>query len=246
LLTKPFGRDANDTTPHATPAVMPNRQGLTGPDNAGGATTTDALQSFPSSVSTKGANPHHQFFYLPKKLWSPRYESDFYSVTVSGHQVFDSPPSEAAAASSDPAPSIANPLLDMMSAGHHPAVYYQVTAHRSRTTTVVWRRYSHFAWLKRQWKKSPPALVVDAHRSPMGHEQQQQQQQQQHPQSALIATPDASFPSPCPFFWWVLPEPHREAFLKQRQDDLAAYLDEMLGSPGYPSHPATVAFLELQ
>jgi PX domain len=226
---------------------MPDRQGLTGPDDAGGATTTDStLQSFSSSsMSTRTANPHHQFFYLPKKLWSPRYESDFYSVTVTGHQVFDSPPPEAAAsAAAISSSSVANPLHDVMSAGHHhhPAVYYQVTVHRARTTTAVWRRYSHFAWLKRQWKNRPPAMAADAHLSPMGHGQQQQQTQ-----AALIATtPDASFPSPCPFFWWLLPDPHRGSFLEQRQGDLAAYLDEMLGSPGYPSHPATVAFLELQ
>lgn len=210
---------------------MSNRPGLTGAPDDAGAPTTDAL------APAAAHHPHPQYFYLPKKLWSPRYELDFYSVTITGHRVFESPPPSTTASSSDPAfasSSAVNPMFDITGSGsrHHPAVYYEVTVHRARKTSVVWRRYSHFVWLKRQWAKSPPSsLAIDAH-----HE---------HPQSA-IAAPAPTFPSPCPFFWWLLPHEHREAFLQQRQHELTEYLDQMLGSPGYPSHPATVAFLELR
>jgi PX domain len=220
-------------------AIMSNRQGLTAgrDDAASSATAEDALAE--TSMSAAGAHAvHHpaQFFYLPKKLWSPRYESDFYSVTITGHQVFEAPPPSEAASSSDPASSssTANPPFDISSGAsrHHPALYYQVTVHRARKASVVWRRYSQFVWLKRQWTKSPPSVSVD-------------DANPEH-QSASPSFLSSPFPSPCPFFWWLLPEPHREAFLKQRQDELAEYLDRTLGSPGYPSHPATIAFLELR
>jgi PX domain len=213
-------------------AIMSNRQGLFAhDDDAGAATAEDALA--PASMSTTAHAVHPdpaQFFYLPKKLWSPRYESDFYSVTVIGHQVFEAPPSprEAASSSSDPPFDSGGAA----SRHHHPAVYYQVTVHRARKASVVWRRYSQFVWLKRQWTKSPPSVPVDAN--------------PEHQSAMLTPGPASSFPSPCPFFWWLLPEPQREAFLKQRQDELAEFLDRMLGSPGYPSHPATIAFLELR
>jgi hypothetical protein len=98
-----------------------------------------------------------------------------------------------------------------------PAYYYILGVYREHEKKTIARRYSHFRWLYEQIRLFPP---MDA----------------QDPQAAPIHMP----PGSCPFQW------QNEAFAKNRQEELAEFLDDVLQRPGYASHPAVLAFLELE
>lgn len=100
--------------------------------------------------------------------------------------------------------------------GHHPAFYYKVVVYRSNQTKVLWRRFSQFVWLYRQVKAKLPPPLPDA-----------------PPAQALRLPPGTCWPF------------QSEGLAQERVELLSAFLDDLLGRPGYASHPAVVTFLEL-
>lgn len=105
---------------------------------------------------------------------------------------------------------------------HHPAFYYKVILNRSQTTKEMWRRFSQFQWLYRQVNASPPVLA-DANAA------------EHQAQAEPLKLP----PGTC---WWPVQSPQLAA---KRVELLGEFLDNLLSRPGYASHPAVVAFLEL-
>jgi hypothetical protein len=186
-------------------------------------------------------------FFLPKKLWSPRYEPSFYSVTIEACRTVDGADADResglAALLAAPAPLRGNAGL--------PAVYYQVTVHRERGKKVVWRRYSHFSWLYREWAAHPlpPRQEPGVARSDSdgGGRAPRRAAREEPP-----LPPPPPLPSgPCSLLWWALPKRTRDSLAEKRRSDLEAWLQDALtlASPAghtYASHPATVAFLELR
>lgn len=149
--------------------------------------------------------------YLPKKMWSPRYEDSFYTVRVDGFYRYESSPAEAM------------PSSDKRIGGHshHPAYYYKVILNRSHATQQVWRRFSQFRWLLQQVKASPPVLRdVNAAEYHQGQEP--------------ITLP----PGTC----WPF---QTDELAEKRVGLLGEFLDNLLSRPGYATHPAVLAFLEL-
>jgi hypothetical protein len=217
------------------------------PPQAGRSVIVDEAVTAPEAASTPFTSSQASpLFFLPKKLWSPRYESSFYSVTieacgtVTGTEADDGL-DRAAALLAPPAPVRGNTRL--------PAVYYQVTVHREHSKKVVWRRYSHFVWLYGEWvadplPRDPPdpsALRNDSNgRTPC-----------RSVQGGVSLPPPPSLPSgSCSLFWWALPKHMKASFAEQRRADLDMWLQDALcladpAGHSYASHPATIAFLEL-
>jgi PX domain len=97
-----------------------------------------------------------------------------------------------------------------------PAYYYIVVVYREHTKRPLFRRYSHFKWLLEQLSAHPPAEV-------------------QPPDPKRIHLP----PGTCPFQW------QNDTFAQNRMEELEEFLSDVLARPGYASHPAVAAFLEL-
>ena len=74
------------------------------------------------------------WMYLPKDVWSPRYDTNFYSVKVEGF---------GRKQSLVPGPNVGGN-------SNLPACYYKINVYRGHETKTVWRRYSQFKWLHQQ------------------------------------------------------------------------------------------------
>lgn len=97
-----------------------------------------------------------------------------------------------------------------------PAYYYCVVVYCEHNKRILLRRYSHFKWLFEAIQENPPT-------------------EPQLPGAAMIKLP----PGTCPF------QRQDEDFAKIRMEELSDFLQELLARPGYASHAAVVAFLEL-
>jgi hypothetical protein len=82
-----------------------------------------------------------KLMYLPKDVWSPRYDSTFFSITLAGKQLLNEPPERH---------------QDLGGKTSSPAYYYDVVVFRERAQKMVHRRYSEFKWLYDQVSKYPP------------------------------------------------------------------------------------------
>jgi hypothetical protein len=79
--------------------------------------------------------------YLPKDVWSPRYDSTFFSIKLAGKELLTEPPEGH---------------QDLGGKTSFPAYYYDVVVFQERTQKSVHRRYSEFKWLYDQVSKHPP------------------------------------------------------------------------------------------
>jgi hypothetical protein len=79
--------------------------------------------------------------YLAKEHWSPRYDSTFFTMQVTGKELLSSPP---------PAPD----AIDGKDS--HPSVYFQVHVFSEQKEHACLRRYSQFKWLHQTLISSPP------------------------------------------------------------------------------------------
>ena len=117
-----------------------------------------------------------------------------------------------------PADDTATTTLSVGGHAHHPAFYYKVVLQRGSTRREMWRRFSQFAWLYHNVKASPPPPVDGA-----------------PPEAEPLRLP----PKTC----WPF---QSQELAAQRVQLLSSFLDDLLGRPGYASHPAVLAFLEIQ
>ena len=102
------------------------------------------------------------------------------------------------------------------------AYYYRVTVYREREKTSFLRRYSQFHWLYDQISAKPPTITNE---------------QRENSPGTPIRMPAKS----CPFI-----QRQDENFARNRQELLSQFLEDILGRPGYASHEAVCAFLELK
>jgi hypothetical protein len=80
--------------------------------------------------------------YLPKDVWSRRYDSTFYTFKFEGKQLLSEPP--------EGHKNIGGGETNKN------AWYYDVVVFREHAKTTVQRRYSEFKWLYDQVLKNPP------------------------------------------------------------------------------------------
>ena len=106
----------------------------------------------------------------------------------------------------------------MYDAWHDIVFYYKVVVNRGQEQQELWRRFSQFQWLYRTVKASPPPPVDGA-----------------PPETEPLRLP----PGTC----WPF---QSEELAANRVQLLSSFLDDMLSRPGYASHPAVLAFLEIQ
>lgn len=82
--------------------------------------------------------------FLPESKWSPRYETQFYTIRMNSYTTLEKPPDHAAADT-----TFGN---DECSLCNHnktkfPAVYYKIEVLRGHTQHTILRRYSQFLYL---------------------------------------------------------------------------------------------------
>jgi hypothetical protein len=142
-----------------------------------------------------------KLMYLPKDVWSPRYDSTFFTIELAGKQLLSEPPEGH---------------QDLGGKANFPAYYYDVIVFREHTKKSLQRRYSDFKWLYDQVSKYPPT-------------------DEQAPNAEPIRMP----PGTCPF------QRQNDAFAQNRLEALFEFMGDLLGRPGYASHPAVVRFLDL-
>lgn len=142
--------------------------------------------------------------YLPSDYWSPRYDSTFFTVQLTGKQRLHELPSVPAT---------------LQGKERLPAWYYQVQVRREHQSRTLLRRYSHFATWLEQLSAQPPPMTEETATANVG--------------------PLRLPPGTCPWQW------QDEAFAQNRMEQLQAFVEDVLGRPGYASHPATLAFFEL-
>jgi hypothetical protein len=79
--------------------------------------------------------------YLPKDVWSPRYDSTFFTIKLVGKQLLSEPPEGH---------------QDLGGRVTFPAYFYEIVVFQEHTKKSLQRRYSEFKWLYDQVSKSPP------------------------------------------------------------------------------------------
>jgi hypothetical protein len=84
--------------------------------------------------------------YLPKDVWSPRYDSTFFTIKLEGKQLLSEPPE-------------GHP--DLGGKATFPAYYYNVVIFQEHNKKSLQRRYSEFKWLYDQVSKSPPPTTAE-------------------------------------------------------------------------------------
>jgi hypothetical protein len=80
--------------------------------------------------------------YLAREHWSPRYDSTFFTIQITGAEKLTRPPSIP---------------QGMSGKANHPAFYFQVEVFSEQKKHVCLRRYSHFKWLHEVLHTSPPS-----------------------------------------------------------------------------------------
>ena len=93
--------------------------------------------------------------FLPESKWSPRYESQFYTIRMNTYVTLHKPPSSLSAEEDDTFGS--NDDISCSFFRHckncnshntkFPAVYYKIDVLRGNTQHTCLRRYSHFVYL---------------------------------------------------------------------------------------------------
>jgi hypothetical protein len=102
-----------------------------------------------------------------------------------------------------------------------PAYYFTFSVYRAHEKKNIQRRYSQFRWLYQELISNPPITTTA--------------------QDHNIRSPESPIRLPsAPLFQW-----QDEKFAQRRLEQLAHFLEDMLGRPGYANHPAVLAFLEL-
>jgi len=163
--------------------------------------------------------------YLPKDLWSPRYDGNFFTVKVEGKQKITSE-SELPSANE----TSSNNAILIGGKTNLPAYYYQVIVYREHEKRTLLRRYSQFKWLYEQLVADPPPLPASM-----------SDEDQVAAVAAMAAKGRISMPpGTCSLF-----QRQDDAFAQNRVEQLDSFLQDVLGRPGYASHPACRAFLEL-
>lgn len=160
--------------------------------------------------------------YLPQDLWSPRYDTTFYTVQIEGferiHVVGDAkqkPP--------PPSPPFGNT--------HWPASVYTVVVYRGggAPRTVLRRRYSQFVWLSQRLATTtegirlPPPLVKGG--------------------DCCLFGPSSWHSGCC---GWPFHHDDQDAVAERRRHELADYLAAVLEQPALARHDAVQQFLELE
>lgn len=176
---------------------------------------------------------HHEqhLLYLPRAMWSPRYDQSFYTLQIQGckycQRKEDLPTSTTMMTNKTTTES----AIVVGGKTHFPAWYYHIVVYRAREKYSVWRRYSQFRWLYQELKNHPPSYHPPPHPPP---DQSSAGEYKEEIDGDLL------FPSSgCP---WM---PQTDHFAETRRDQLERFLDHVLSRRGYGHHPAVQQFLEL-
>lgn len=82
--------------------------------------------------------------FLPESKWSPRYETQFYTIRMNAYELLDKP-----APSSNDTNTFGNDECSLCNHNQkHPAVYYKIEVLRGNTQHTCLRRYSQFLYLR--------------------------------------------------------------------------------------------------
>ena len=88
----------------------------------------------------KSSSSSPELLFLSFESWSPRFDSNFYTIKMDYKESLSS------------APAIESPDA-IPGKHHHPAYYYKVDVFREKQQHSVLRRYSQFQWLYDQLQK---------------------------------------------------------------------------------------------
>jgi hypothetical protein len=96
--------------------------------------------------------------YLAADVWSPRYESRFFTVKLEGYErrLTRSDDDGHSTTTTGGTTADSRALLSVKGNSSFPAYYYQVVVCSGSMRRVVPRRYSHFKWLATQLLQSDP------------------------------------------------------------------------------------------
>lgn len=185
--------------------------------------------SLPENKRKNNDPLEHHLLYLPRAMWSPRYDQSFYTFQIESCKYWkrkeDMPTRSTATEASAVAVSVGGKT-------NFPAWYYQIVIYRAREQYSVWRRYSQFRWLYQELRNHPPAYHPPHPLSPDLSSSSGEYKEE--------IEGDLLFPSSgCP---WI---PQTDHFAQTRREQLEHFLDNALSRPGYGHHPAVQQFLEL-
>ena len=91
---------------------------------------------------TKGPASSQELLFLSFESWSPRFDSNFYTIKMEHKESLSSIPTTSERPEQVPGKH------------HHPAYYYIINVFRERQQHSVFRRYSQFQWLYDELQKS--------------------------------------------------------------------------------------------
>ena len=83
------------------------------------------------------ASQENELMYLSLESWSPRFDSNFYTIKMDQKEFLQSAPAEDSDSVDAPPPG----------KHQHPAYYYRIDVFRERHQHSVVRRFSQFRWL---------------------------------------------------------------------------------------------------
>mmetsp|Transcript_29639 Transcript_29639/g.86310 ORF Transcript_29639/g.86310 Transcript_29639/m.86310 type:complete len:209 (-) Transcript_29639:171-797(-) len=179
-------------------------------------------------------------FYLKPEDWSPRFDSTFYTVKLTAHEICagEQPPSSTSDKNRAAISSRAHRRRSIGGSSSYPAVYYCLQIKCGHRTQKVWRRYSQFRSLCHHAASSPPPPSSDP-----------REVEAERKKGSLWSTfpPRQVAGGPC----LVIPcitsrdDWKDEEFIEQRQEELGRFLSNLLSRRGYCSHPIVVDFLEM-
>jgi hypothetical protein len=162
--------------------------------------------------------------YLPDKDWSPRFGTEFFTFSLTSRSILEVPPD---------CDSNDHTNAQYQRQRHSSAaVYFHVLVKCAKSEKLCLRRFSQFRTLYDEVLRSPPAAAALAHQSKSASKN--------ITTSTYELIQNLHFPPKTCFFTHADDE-----FLDVRQEELGAFLDELLKIPNCSTHPAVQHFLEL-
>jgi PX domain len=200
---------------------------------------------------------NQDLMYLPRSLWSPRYESNFFTIQIKKKRKVmtivddnvvsndndnnnttgsnNSNNDDTTMVLNDDSILFSSQLLKVndtvIGKSTLPAYYYEIILYQQHSKRIIYRRYSQFQWLHNQLttnNNTSKERIQNIPNLPTGSESSSSQQQQQ-----------------CFFLSTITLFGQNDEFAQNRLIQLSNYLCDVLSLPGYANHPAMVTFLEL-
>lgn len=197
---------------------------------------------------------NNDLMYLPKDLWSPRYDSNFFTIQIIDKLKVESkatmpalPAGSGGDADADAGAGALGSNSSMVGGNtNFPAYYYQIILYRSHTQKSIYRRYSQFQWLYKELMKNPPPPPLEE----THHDDNVvvlDEEPIRFPPSLSSADADSCrSPSCAIMFFRQFSFLQNDTFAQYRMVQLQTFLDNVLGrGPQYSSHPAVKQFLHL-